>query len=129
MGTHESTDPPAMPSGQQSPDSTGPWVIEKVKKARDEAMEALETSRDTASALAKIVEVIGTSSNQALGTPGSGLLGAFDRLSAKVGEMSASQERLTKAVAAAIWAAKVVVGALLVAGTGGAIVWVTTLHH
>lgn len=128
MGTHDSTDPPAMPPGQ-STDGPFNWVIDKAKRARQDSSEALDLSRENSSALSKIVEVIGVSPNQALGTPGSGLLGGFDRLSGKVGELSDSQDKLVKALAAALWVVKIVVGAILVAATGGAIVWVTSLHH
>lgn len=134
----DSTDPPAMPG--QSADDTGRWILEKVKKAREDSREALDLSRENASSLSKLVDVIGVSTNQALGTPGTGLLGAFDRLCIRVeqlalkvdqlaAEFHASRQEAEKRRSAWVWGLKIALSTIIVAATGSGIAWVVSLHH
>ncbi len=136
MPTHDSSNPPVTPS----PDPASHWAMEKLKAARAEAADALEQSRDTATALERIEGVIGVSPNVALGIAGSGVLGGFAMICNKVDGLAASVEKLTTAFAAdqaaakdrrdnLAWALKVVVGALLVTGVGALIAFFSTFHR
>ena len=128
--TRDSTDTPPPPPG---PDSTGPWVIDRLKRAREEAREANETAREALTIAKEIKDAFGVSTNEALGIVGKGLLGAFERLASKVDDLSTKMDSLMEAIekrqAAFVWAVKVVVSALLVSATGASLAWLTSLHH
>ena len=146
MATHDSTDPPPMPGNLSSPDSTGPWTVatniatDKARKAREEARDALEETRQNTSSVQRIEATLGASPNTALGIPGGGLLGGFAMLCSKVYGLAVAVEKLTTAFAAdqasaekrrasVNWVIAKAVGAFIVLAMGAAFVWAATLHH